>query len=800
MPKVHMIGNAHLDPVWLWTWQDGHSEVLATFRSALDRMNEDEAYIFTCACACYYKWVLDTDPAMFEEIRARVKEGRWVITNGWWIQPDCTLPSGESFARQALYSQRFYRKHFGLQARTGYNVDSFGHNAMMPQLLKQGGMNAYVYMRPSAGPEKEYAFPENMFLWKGADGTVVPVFRIRESYCTGFGDLEPRMEDYLSCAETFGKPEMCFYGVGNHGGGPTKQNLAEIRAVQAKAAPGTYAHSSPDAYFAELDPEGLPLQEGDLLHHASGCYTALMEIKALNRKAERHLAGAEKLNLLARSMGLQIPKAELEEAWENVLFCQFHDILGGCSIREAYEDVTAFYGEALTRAHRTANLAAQAIAWNIDTSSGGEGRRTADFGIWHNDAGAPLTVFNPLAWPVTVPVRAGNAVTDDGTVLPHQTVRARHNAGKDGKSDSLTLVTVPAMGYTTLQLHRSGSLAAPELRGSLRWSETGLENDWLRLELDPATGNILSLFDKKTGRELLSAPMEARVMDETDSDTWSHAVFSFHRDAGAFGAPKFTLLYGGEVFASIRVETSFGASTLCREYTLYRELAPLHITTKVNWQERHKMLKLAWHTAGEGLKPVASLPFGHITREPDGKDCAMHAWVAMTDENGVGLGIGTDSRTAYDAMGDALRITALRSPEYADHFGDRDLYGEPSQQGEHVFRSVVLPVYGDFEPLRREAEQLAADFPVIHGTGHAGTLPRTASLGSAEGADLGCAKYAEDGNGVILRLNETRGRAGEVRVDLPALAEPFTLSLSPFEIRTLRVSQGSVTVTDFTEI
>ena len=164
MPKVHMIGNAHLDPVWLWTWQDGYSEVLATFRSALDRMNEDKNYIFTCACACYYKWILETDPAMFEEIKARVKEGRWVIVGGWWIQPDCTRPSGESFARQALYSQRFFRKHFGIQAKTGYNVDSFGHNAMMPQLLKEGGMSAYVYMRPGAGAEKEYAFEENMFL------------------------------------------------------------------------------------------------------------------------------------------------------------------------------------------------------------------------------------------------------------------------------------------------------------------------------------------------------------------------------------------------------------------------------------------------------------------------------------------------------------------------------------------------------------------------------------------------------------------------------------------------------------
>ena len=802
MPKVHMIGNAHLDPVWLWPWQDGFSEVLATFRSALDRMNEDENYIFTCACACYYQWVLETDPAMFEEIKARVKEGRWAIVNGWWIQPDCTRPSGESFARQALYSQRFYREHFGTQAKTGYNVDSFGHNAMMPQLLRQGGMDAYVYMRPGAGAEKEYAFRENMFLWQGADGTVVPTFRIPESYCTNFGNLPEKMELYKGFADTLNRPEMCFYGVGNHGGGPTKQNLAEIRSMQ-EGTGDTYVHSSPDKYFAELDTAGLPVQEGDLLHHASGCYTALMEIKTLNRKAERHLAAAEKLNILARSMGLNVPKADLKEAWENVLFNQFHDIMGGCSIQDAYDDVIAFYGEALSMAHKTTNLAAQTIAWNIDTSDGGPGSRTKEMNIWHNDNGAPLTVFNPLSWPVTIPIRVGYGfavVTDTGISLPTQTIRARVNAGKDGKLDGLTLVTVPPLGYTTVQLRKAENAAPAEVSGTLLCGDACLENDYLRLEIDPVSGDITRLYDKKAARELLTAPMQARVMDESDSDTWSHAVFSFHKDAGGFGGAKITKLYEGDVFATLRVETTYGASTLRRDYTLYREKAPLFINTKVNWQERHKMLKLAWHVSGENLKPVASLPYGHITREPDGKDCAMHAWVAMTDENGRGLGIGTDSRTAYDAMGDALRITALRSPEYADHFGDRDLYGEPTQQGENIFRSIIVPVEGDFETLRRESEQLAENFPVIHGTGHPGTLPRTASMGAADGADLGCMKYAEDGNGLILRFNETRGEAGEAKITLPGLDTAVTMPLKPFEVKTLRVADGKITETDFTEI
>ncbi len=145
---IHMIGNAHIDPVWLWQWQEGYQEVKATFRSALDRQSETEEFVFTCACADYYRWVEENDPGMFDEICARVKEGRWRVVGGMWIQPDCNMPSGESFVRQFLYSQRYFYEKFGLTAKTAYNVDSFGHNAMLPQIFKKAGVENYVMMRP----------------------------------------------------------------------------------------------------------------------------------------------------------------------------------------------------------------------------------------------------------------------------------------------------------------------------------------------------------------------------------------------------------------------------------------------------------------------------------------------------------------------------------------------------------------------------------------------------------------------------------------------------------------------------
>ena len=217
MKKMYWIGNAHLDPVWLWRWQDGYSEVLATYRSALDRMKETEDFKFTSACAVYYQWIEKSDPEMFEEIKQRVKEGRWNITGGWFLQPDCNIPAGESFARHTLISQRYFKDKFGVTATSGYNVDSFGHNASLPMILRAGGMENYVYMRP--GPH-EKAQDFDLFRWQSADGSAVTAFRIHD--CYNLDENQTNLEDKIrEEIKKDGQPRMAFFGVGNHGGGPT---------------------------------------------------------------------------------------------------------------------------------------------------------------------------------------------------------------------------------------------------------------------------------------------------------------------------------------------------------------------------------------------------------------------------------------------------------------------------------------------------------------------------------------------------------------------------------------------------
>ena len=268
--KLYMIGNAHLDPVWLWRYMEGYAEIKATFKSALDRIKQFDDFVFTSACAAYYEWVEENEPAMFEEIKEAVKNGKWHIAGGMWIQPDCNIPGGESFARHMLLSQRYFKDKFGKIAKTGYNVDSFGHNASLPQILNKSGIDSYVYMRPDDNREKKYPFGSNLFKWRSLDGSEVTTYRILGAYCMrlGGGDFEL----YETKAVTDGEDKMMFYGVGNHGGGPTVGMIETIEARKKNSAEFEYIYAGPEEYFDHIKKQNyaLPVLTGDLQHHASG--------------------------------------------------------------------------------------------------------------------------------------------------------------------------------------------------------------------------------------------------------------------------------------------------------------------------------------------------------------------------------------------------------------------------------------------------------------------------------------------------------------------------------------------------
>src|SRR5919202_6369544 len=243
---LHMIGNAHIDPVWLWQWPEGYQEVRATFESALARMDEYPEFVFTSNSILFFAWIEEHDPELFERIRARVAEGRWQVVGGWWLEPDCNIPSGESLVRHALYGQRYLRERFGITATTGANFDSFGHSATIPQLLRKSGMDSYIFLRP--GPS-ERPLPGPLFWWRSQDGSAVAAYRIPHEYGGPPGELGPQIDKALAQLPADEPELMVFYGVGNHGGGPTRDNLDSIRRLDAVEALPRLRCSSTRAFF-----------------------------------------------------------------------------------------------------------------------------------------------------------------------------------------------------------------------------------------------------------------------------------------------------------------------------------------------------------------------------------------------------------------------------------------------------------------------------------------------------------------------------------------------------------------------
>jgi alpha-mannosidase len=438
---LFMIGNAHIDPVWLWRWQEGFQEIKATFRSALDRMKEDEDFVFIASSAAFYAWVEQTDPAMFAEIQESVADGRWGLVGGWWVEPDCNLPAGESFVRQGLYGQRYFQSRFGRIARVGYCPDSFGHNAVLPQVLKRSGLDFYVFMRPS--PHENADLP-HLFWWEADDGSRVLTYRIPYAYGTSGSQLEAHIRRSAELLAADSHASMCFYGVGNHGGGPTQENLALIYALGEDASLPMLNMALLEPLFVILSEQRirLPVVHDELQHHASGCYAAHSGVKRWNRQAEQALLAAEKWSTLATWINkLPYPAAGFERAWKDVLFNQFHDILAGTSIEAAYDDARLLYDEARAIAARATNAAVQSLAWQVRIQPEAET--------------IPVIIFNPHAWTSHVPVEvtlggfddvpcvdASCVVVDEtGTAVPVQPVRPEVALRRRKRSSSMIPVT-----------------------------------------------------------------------------------------------------------------------------------------------------------------------------------------------------------------------------------------------------------------------------------------------------------------------------------------------------------------------
>ena len=786
--RFHLIGQAHIDPVWLWPWHEGIALVHSTFRSALDRMNETPEFAFTASSAQFYEWVADNDPGMLEEIKKRIEEGRWNVVGGWWVEPDMNIPSGEAMVRQGLYGQRTLQRLLGCRATVAFNPDSFGHTGTLPQIIKLQGMENYVFMRP--GPN-EKTIPAGMFWWESPDGSQVLAYRIPVSY-NDTRSVRARIEQVLSQLKdqpfrTF----MSYYGAGDHGGGATKENIASVFEIQAEKDAPTLIFSTPEKYFREIREDKslkLPVIKDDLQHHATGCYTAEAEIKKNNRLSESALVGAEKISALGSVIwNFKYPKDQFTSAWKRVLFMQFHDSLAGTSVPDHSITAREGYGYALDIARQAVYMAVQKLEWQVASE---------------DPASQYLMVFNPHAWEIKANLEydfnwntnnPSIAEDEKGNLLRHQWTAGTTETGS--RRGLVVRTIVPAFGYRQIRIRQGED---EESRPAVTVTNNVIENEFLKISFGDS--GAIGIWDKENGREVFSGGKKgcsALIIDDP-SDTWSHDVKSFSKVIGEFGKASVKVLENGPLRGIIRVRSTYGSSELTIDWTLYAGSANVEARITLNWHEKLKMVKFSFPVNISSPVATYETPYGFIKRATNGDEDPGQRWIDVTGNMNAGmygLSVINDAKYGYSVHGSDIRISVIRSAVYAHHnprILDMEAEHIWQDQGIHTFKMLLVPHHGSWQEnqIVRKAEEFLSPTVAIYQGIHGGKMPKAGSFISVDNENIiiTAIKQAEEGDDLIIRCVETSGTATSATVDFSFVNRKWEGNFKPCEIKTLRLN------------
>jgi alpha-mannosidase len=788
--RLHMIGNAHIDMAWLWRYTETIEVTRATFQSALDNLRRYPDFRFSHGQAHSYEWIESRYPEMFAEIRKYVQEGRWEITGGTWVESDGNMPSGESFARQYLYGKRYFKSRFGVDVINGYHPDTFGHAASLPQILSKSGMETYTFFRPGDA--------ERMFWWETPDGSRVFAHHPSNWYGTWSGIPDTLWTSAEKTRKNFGVTDVVqFFGVGDHGGGPTRRQIEQIEQLSSIQLYPKTQMSSFGSFYSSLVPQrsSAPVERGEQNFVFEGCYTSQAAIKMNNRKAEALLPTAEIFAAIAMSYGAEYPGKKLEGAWHNVLFNQFHDILCGSSIHDVAIDADQFYAEAFSAANEVLSSSLQRIASNIGTQAKEKGA-------------IPVVLFNPLSWTRSEPVRiVVRTVAGKEPRILDAKGRVVESQILDEKQDSATIMFnadgIPAVGYKTYWISHKKAESRPTS------SSLVIGNRWLEVSVDARTGSVSRIFDKVANRELVKPGQNLNQLQIQDDDAPMSAwVIGLHGKPRVIGDPVYVqMIESGTVRKVIRSEYRYGQSTFIQDVLLYSDRAQVDFRFEADWHHRKQMLKIAFPLAVSADSVTCDIPFAAITRAADGREIVAQKWIDLSAA-GYGLTLLNDSKYGFDVKDGVVRLTALRSPTDPDPRAD---------EGRHEFHYALAPHQGGWREGQSVRKGYEFNTPVIPflTTQHRGSLPSTFSFIQIDNPDLVLAamKKSEDDNDLVVRVYESSGQAkrGTLSfwhplngVQATNLIEwnpqslntavrnsrGLTLDWKPTEIKTLKLSMG----------
>jgi alpha-mannosidase len=852
---LHLTGNSHIDAAWLWPWTETVDVVKRTFGTALQLMYEYPEYTYTQSAAAFNEWIADKYPDMNAEIAQRIKEGRWEIVGGMWVEPDLNMPDGESLVRQILVGKRWFKQQYGVDTRIGWNPDSFGYTWQLPQIYKKSGIDYFVTQKMAWCDTNQLPF--KFFWWESPDGSKVLTY-FPHDYANDNLNLVRLARDFtIAQKQATGLPGiMDLYGIGDHGGGPTRAILDEgFHWEQPGHVTPKIEFGTAQSYFTALEkqivadsPEwnyqsiakgytpppavsgkvNIPTWKSELyFEYHRGVMTTQANHKRNMREAEVEVLNAEKWASLAWLAGREYPGKELTEDWKKVLFNQFHDTAAGSGIGQIYKDAQKDYDVVRWSTNEIDAAALGTVNERIDTRSGEEQAP----GLEKNERSIPVVLINPLGWAragdvmvtLQLPVRDGRAYNWFYS-LADSTAHYADIVSRDQRTGYVTLklsgVSVPALGYRIVWVN-SGNIVIADYKGKGIQSENAtsfvLENKNLRLAVDKTTGCITSLFDKLSNFETLAKgacgdQLQAFKDTPKNYDAWNI-------DPGTLDQPPALLTIADSIRLegddAIRVIRQWQSSKFVQTISLEEGSDKVDIDNEIDWHESHVLLKAAFPLAASGPFATYEIPYGTIDRATTRNNSWEQAqfevpamrWADLggigSDGKQHGLSVLNQTKYGYDAVGNTLRLTLLRSPKWPDAEAD---------MGHHHFHYALYPHAGTWKDALTVRHGYEYNYPLtaVVTTAHPGSLPASHSFASVapENVVLTAVKKAEDANGLIFRVYEWAGKETTAEFQVPPGATSATVTnlmetpegsplpvtgdvvkapIHPYEILTIRV-------------
>ena len=818
---LHLICNAHIDPVWQWEWEEGACETLSTFRVAAKFCREFDGFIFCHNEALLYRWVEEYEPALFEEIRELVKLGKWHIMGGWHLQPDCNMPSGEGFVRNILSGREYFWKKFGVKPTTAINFDPFGQTRGLVQILAKSGYDSYIFCRPYKSFRR---LPSERFTWVGYDGSEITGARVVEGYNSSKGKATEKIDATVNrFKDSESQKELCLWGIGNHGGGPSQKDLQDIsEKISEWEAEGVFVrHSTPENYFTELRASSvLPKHEGDINLWSPGCYLSQVRVKQKYRQLENELFACEKMcSSLALTSDFAYPEKEFGEVIYDMLMIQFHDILPGSSVRAAEEMAIRMADHGLEILSR---LRAKAFF------------RLSKYEKKAKDGEIPIVVYNPHPYPIEDDFSCEFVLADQNrtgtffmptvyqgeTDLPSQTEKEESSIPIDWRKRVTFHATLAPMQISRFDCRLEELPQKPTFPIKEDDSYFYFENERLQVDISKQTG----LIDRLTldGKPYLSKDAMSIDVYRDDEDPWGMRVRGWKEKIGAFTLlsakdgshfsslkkefPSVRVIENGEVRTVIESVFGYGDSKAVIRYVMSKSAQQLDLDIRIMNADRKKLYKLSVPYAVQNVSAFAEVAFGEEPFRLQEDENVHQKYVRL--EGNENQEIHVYNKGIYSSsLGDnRLLVSLMRSPSYCAHpIGDTEILPQNRtspyiEQGEREFS--LRFAFGKQSRSDAIEAQIYNEKPTCLSFFPSGeeTVKQSDGIRLDGGKIVLIAfKKAVKGNDYVLRLFNPTNQPESCHLISDTLRLNESLRFSAFEVKTLRLSDGTLSEWDLME-